>query len=237
MVNKEKQMIDAMMAKFYKVLASGATVTGDLSTSSYYVSFASPGIPISEQDLTFSAVATSLTQIEIASAFAELTNSIPPATGFWRYTSRMVWDEYDRILTSASLPISNLSASEITQLENAQSLLWTNETISDGNSIQTVRVETQLFKKYQENLSKYQDAQLEYNSHLLQVQTNTNDSALVAWWTQNEPLYRQKVMLAKQLWIAGGKDTVESAFAVIERLLSRELSEEWSDYQTRFNRL
>ena len=231
-MTRDKDVLNALLAKLYSSLAAGDAASGQINTSTgYYLSIVSPGFPLAEADLAFlSRSRPALEDVEAASAFAELANNLPPSSGLWKFTGSYVWDEYQAILQEAVLPLTNLSAEESERLSTANSLLWIERNSAEGKVI----TQTPLLQTYEENRARYETAQLAYNARLADLDANPNDANRIVAWQRDEPIFKSRIDAALAAWASAGRFIVESAQATVAQLTGRDPFLAWSDLRQRF---
>jgi len=82
-------------------------------------------------------------------------------------------------------------------------------------------VDTPLLERYSNLRTAYQNASLAYNS-LANRATTSTDPAVIGDWNLNGPIYRAQVQQAYNKWVAAGKNTIETCYAVIDQLTGRD---------------
>ena len=222
----DQEVMNAILGKLYMILNAGDTVNPANRTApsnGSFVLYATPGIPLTAEDLKF-GFNTTADEIGVGAAFADLVNSIPQPTGFWRTSTARVWDEYKRALDGAVLAEAPLSDEEVARLKRAHDTLYTTSTIIDINTGQpkSVPVDTTLYERYVDLKAAYEAELLQYNSLLINVRTNPNDPMALAQLNINGPILRTRVQSAFNRWASAGKNIVETATATIDQLTGRD---------------
>jgi len=225
---KDKEIMDALRAKLYAIVSAGDTLNNVPSGGSTFLSFCNPGIPLAIEDLDFGFLSQNQRQIESSSAFFELVDTIPKPSGFWSTANSKMNKEYEKVLTSKVLPISNLTNQELTLLNNAKKLLVQDMEIIDLYSGQkkTIPGDTPIFERYKQLKAAYENALLKYNSLLINM-TIRGDQASRMEWSLNGPVFQSQVNSFYQTWLPI-KQHIEEALSIIENLDGRGPNQYWS---------
>jgi hypothetical protein len=233
---QDKEIMDALRAKIYAILSAGDNVNNIPSAGSTLVSFCIPGIPLAVEDLDFGFLSQNVNQLNAASAFFELVDTIPKPTGFWNTSNAKMSEEYEKILTTKLLPISNLSQSELTLLSNAKRLLVQDVEIIDLYTGQrkTVPGDTPLFEKYKQLKADYENALLKYNNLYLNMVIRGDQQSRMEW-SINGPVFQSQLSTSFQTWLPV-KQQIEQALSIIENLDGRGPTQYWSGLLDDFRR-
>lgn len=228
-------VVTALMAKL-ELLFGRSTASVGLAPKNRFLSFQMPGIPVSPKDLGFRLPTTEsgLTPqqaLNTAADFARLVNFIPAVDSIWSTDGRILWNEYETILTQARVAASVRTASETAELQQARDFLFRKQQITDplGNSREELvdSFELAAYKQYQ---TAYLSVLEQYNMFKLTAQ-NSTDPAVQADWQAKEPVYKAAVSSAYTDWIAKGyKAEVEEAFADIDRISKRNPQLIWAEW-------
>jgi hypothetical protein len=170
-----------------------------------------------------------------AEAFARLVDFIPDVTRinndqFARFA--VMNDEgslseiYERTLKFSQVMQSSLTDDEKKKIERFRTLLTAETEKEDLISGEKVKVSgpSPLVQLYNEKMTAYENAALEYNSHRIDALAADNSKA-VQYWAINANILRNKVKAAMADWVTTGHKTdYESIAAFIEQVEGRDLT-------------
>ncbi len=232
---QDKKIMDALCAKLYAILSAGDNVNNVPLAGRTLVSYCSPGIPLAISDVDFGFLSQNQNQFDAASAFFNLVDTIPNPTGFWSTSNTKMSKEYEKVLTTKILPITNLSQQELDMLDRAKKMLNQDTQVLDIYTGQTriVTGDTPLFERYKALKTLYENAVLSYNS-LYFNSLNASDQRSRIEWSINEPVYKSRVQTAYQTWLPV-KQNIEQALSIIENLDGRGATKYWSELLEDFN--
>lgn len=209
------------------------------SDSDSFITFAIPGIALTEKDLAFHlpSAASSLTPqqaLQAASSFARLVNLIPDINKQWSSDGRVVWSMYEIVLSQAVLASDKTTAAEGVELQKAREFLYEQKEISDLLGQRSAIVDTEILSNYKFYRALYFQVQYEYNSMKLRSELSS-DVTVITEWAAIEPLKKSSVDQAFQDWILKGfKEEVEKAFAIIEQITRRSPRITWEKWKDEF---
>ncbi|MBE9141237.1 hypothetical protein IQ254_29235 [Nodosilinea sp. LEGE 07088] len=203
----------ALMTKLEKMYAG---------SDNNFLVFSVPAMPLTPHNFNFLENNSGLTpqeKLQAQSEFARITNLIPAYKTLWFQDGRMLWDEYETILSNALVASKYLSAAEKVELQAANEVLYEKQT--DQNSHKLLQ-----YYKFQE---LYLEAYKSYNDQKLKAD-NSTDLEVKQNWQSIEPQYKAAVDKALHEWQSfGHKSEVEEAFADRDRITD-------SNYHTTWNK-
>jgi hypothetical protein len=215
--------MNALLAKLYATFTAADVVTGKNSfAQDAFLTFCGPGIPVSADSFDFLKLA-SLGQLNAASGFAQVVNSIPKPIGFWTSAGDMVWKVYrDQIINQAIVNPIQISPQEQLQIDQANALLYTSVNGVDPitGAVTQTRVPSAALANYYVVQSAYTSALLTYNNKLIDVNAHPNDAAIVQDWALNGPVYEMQVRNTANAFDAI-KGPIENAQATIAQITGR----------------
>ena len=190
------------------------------------MSFCLPGVPLAAEDLNFSFV--ELGKSQLAADFASLANTVPPARGYWVPSDRKVDAYYKRVLNETIRPVLQLNDTEKKRLAAARSVVTQLADIPNPTTgvMSKVPADTPLYQAYQERMTDYLNALTNFKSLQANYLQRPNDAQAQAEWFTKSAVLKQKVKLAFDRWVAGGKNQVDQALSTI-RELGRGTGERW----------
>ena len=135
-------------------------------------------------------------------------------------------DVYEYALKFSQVANTELSDAEKAEIIKYRGLLQVETTKTDLITGQqtTVLIPSPLVVVYNQYMSAYIDAVLEYNSHRVDALTGDNPAA-INFWALNAHALRDKVKAAMDGWITNGyKNDYEEIAARIDQIMSKDLS-------------
>lgn len=235
-MSDEVEVMNSLLAKIYGVIGEKDPVNA-IPGQEAYVSFTRPGIPLTEESLTFSFIASSLAEADSAAGYSDLVNIIPAASSFWQPSGRRVNDEYWRCIDQPILPVDELTSEETKRLASAIAVLEMETSIVDHNTgeIKNVKTESLLYQRYLEKEASYLSALTAYNSAFEDyISVRGSDQHAEMIWLRREPALHKRVQSAFRLWQASGKMQIETAIATRESLERRGAERIFEERRQRF---
>lgn len=219
------EVMAGLLGKLYTILTAPDEINQGATDSAKttFISFCSPGIAVSEPDLTFGDLSTK-DQIIANARFSQLTNYIPNPVGFWSMAGDLTWNIYKDAITNVKLPVSELTEKEQKMLQKAENFLVETVTKVDPFTEEqtTTTQPTAAYKAYQNMFSKYQAALATYNDMLINAKAKTASPDAVQRFNLNGPAARQAVVNAYQEWgSVGYREYVQEANGIISNLTGR----------------
>jgi hypothetical protein len=99
----EKDLLDSLFEKIYHVVTGPDPINNRTTPGGSFVSFALPGIPLSQEDLDFSFI--ELSKADVAADFSSLVNTVPQPRGYWTPSDRKIDQYYRRVLQETIRPV------------------------------------------------------------------------------------------------------------------------------------
>jgi hypothetical protein len=204
-----------------------------------FIAFQIPGLPMSPRDLDFNLTKnesglTPQEALNAASNFASLVNGIPKFSSRWSSDGRLLWREYQTILTDAVVASNMPTTQENEELQKAKSFLYQSQEITDQLGTRTALVDSPNLAAYKQYQGAYLQAQSQYNSMKISAQYSA-DLTVQQKWLATEPEYDANVKAAKADWISKGyKREVEQAFATIDQITGRSPQIAWTQWKDEF---
>jgi hypothetical protein len=228
-------MTDASVAIMSKIrLLYGAAPDSD-----QFISFLPLGRPLSQDDLSFAdaadGIATSKDTLNAAASFATQMNLIPVVETIWAHDGRLLWDEYESILTQAVVADATLTEAEEAELAEARSLLFDEtEVVGEDGGPKTVTVESAVLQTYREHETRVQEARIRLNTARLTTE-HADDPETEARAQGEEEALEAALEQAETRWnVEGHKAAVEEAFADVDRLTDGSPHVAWSEWKAQF---
>lgn len=213
-----QELMVALTAKLYSIIMGRPE---DGVNKDQVITWCAPGIPIHEEDLDFAfkgivgkdADETAKLLLQ-ASDFAHLVDFIPDTSGFYaRKTQEAVFQQtgtrlsemYQQILNMSEVANSELTDVQKAKLAKFRELLTVTHKRVDVVTDEEVLVteDGPLVKAYKKYWSDYLVAALEYRSKQANALSRANNADLIDF-SNNGPLYRQKVSIAEDAWTGQG---------------------------------
>lgn len=228
----DKELLDSLLEKLYHVIVGADDINKENSVGGNYIAFTMPGIPLGQSDLDFSFVA--LSKLEVAADFGSVVNAIPPSSGRWFPSNRMIESIYKRVLNETIRPVVTLNDTEKKRLAAAQNFLTRYVDAIDLTTGATKKVpaDTPIYETYQDRQTEYLNALTAYKSLQADYLGRKDDPAAQAQWVTKSPILRQQVKAKYDRWIVGGRKQVEAAINTIAEL-GRGTGERWADLEER----
>ncbi|WP_423998686.1 carboxypeptidase-like regulatory domain-containing protein [Haloarcula salina] len=228
-------MNDAAVAIMSKI----RLLYGGDEDSDQFLSFLPLGRPLTAADLSFAdaedGIATSKDTLNAAASFATQMNLIPVVETIWTHDGRLLWDEYEAILTQAVVADATLTEAEEAELAQARDLLFDEtEVVDENGDTKTVTVESALLETYREHETAVREARIQHNTARLTTE-HADDPEAEATAHGEEAELEAALERAETAWRAQGhKAAVEAAFADIDRLTDGSPQVAWSEWKAQF---
>jgi hypothetical protein len=205
-----------------------------------FFAWATPGIPISDDQFDFmggligDTEAESARRFALAADFAALVDFKPDPTGVLTAGDQQavisarrgtLSSEWERILRLSHVADSPLSDEEQANLERLEDLLTTTRTEKDviTGEEREITDDGTLVKLYNEKFAAFEAAALEFNSARIDALTGTTPGA-AARFAINGPILARRVEAARDDWAAVGKrDEVDRIRAHIAQVTGRSM--------------
>jgi hypothetical protein len=230
-------LMNAILGQIYDKLTDGDGET--VQPQDTFFAWATPGIPLSDDQFDFMAGLTGATEAEtsrrwaMAADFATLVDFRPSVNGvFTSGDQQMVIanrrgtlsGEWERVLSMGQVADEPLSEEDQAQLDRFEGLLRVTRTEKDliSGEERTVTDDSPLVKLYNEKLAAFELAALEFNNARIDALNNVEGSA--ARFAVNGPILRRRVSAARDDWLAAGhKNEVEQIRAWIAQVTGRSM--------------
>lgn len=166
-------------------------------------------------------------QIRSLSEFSRLVNLVPGGTDWPPTEEHYLWDIYEDIFDTAKLATSARTPEEQKDYEKALNFL--HKLTPDGVWEDSAQV-----KAYNQYKDAWYMAQQEYNAKKVEATVST-DAAVKQQWQQLEPMLRQKIIDAEQLWASSGfRAQVEDARRIEALLRDKSPGDTWYRWRNQF---
>ena len=209
---------------------------GEDGRDDQFISFLPLGRPLSAEDLSFAdaagGIASSSKTLHSAANFATQMNVIPASETIWSHDGRLLWDEYQSVLRQAVVADETLTAAEQEELATARDRLYDAQEGVDGESGGVVP--SAMHERYREYETRFQDAKRRLNAARITTEHATDPLTEAQARAEQETLEKD-VERCRAEWHANGhKETIEEAFADIERLTDGSPQIAWAEWKDQF---
>jgi hypothetical protein len=212
----------ALMVKASKVFASDDT----------FLSFPVSPLPFRPQELELGPGKTAdeaRRNAQNLQAFSTLVNLVPDDEAWLPAEAVFLWDVYGSILRTAQFAQSSRTPAEEEAYQRALAVLQV--TAADGS-----RGDTPAMQAYRQHKDAWLLAQQRYLAAKSTAETQSDAAARAAWYAREEPALRDELDTLQAAWIlAGHKNAVESAQALVAQLGARSPMASWAEWNERFN--
>jgi hypothetical protein len=252
------ELMNSVLGKLYDVLCRGDADVP--SATDHFLSWCSPGIPYSAEDLEF--ISEGLTagrppgaatgtipdtpdaqilrrRFMQAENFARLADMLPDTSGMGGNQTLNIWNPertlsqvYELVLKMSQVVDHPVDADTAKKLAKFRDLLQVKKTKKDIITDEEfeVTVESPLVAKYSELLAAYEAAVLEYNNLKINAMVS-NDPTSVSAFAVNGPTLRNRVKFAMQKWVTEGyKEQYEQIASFIQQTEQRSMTAQKANY-------
>lgn len=232
------ELMNQLMGRVFEKLTQG---DGDfLEDRRGFFSWATPGIPIEDDQFDFMDGFAGADEAERARKFAKardfanFVDFVPRPDGTFDAEAQVsvfdngigrLSDEYERVLRMSQVTNNELTEEQEEKLEKFRGLLRTTTTETDiiTDEKTTVTTDSELIKTYNEKMAAYEAAALEYNNLRIDALSGTVDGAN-ARFAVNGPVLKRKVRAALDAWESvGRRSDVERITAYIAQVTGRSM--------------
>lgn len=232
-----------LFAQLYEITTGGDDTVP--SSPNTFFSWCMPGIPFDPSDFQFcvkgfgggATAEEDKSLLQQAFNFAQLIDFIPDPTGVYNHNKQetvyrtseaRLSHLYGEILKFSKVVHAELTDNQKAKLEKFRQLLRTTKTVKDivTDEEKTVVVDGPMLQAYNEKMTAYLAAALQYNAKRIAAQaaTGPEGKAAVADWSNNAQLYRLQVKQAQDAWVSGGyRNEVDEINAYINQVTLRDM--------------
>jgi hypothetical protein len=237
-IPEQDDLMNAVLGQIYDKLTDGDGDT--LESRDAFFAWATPGIPISDDQFDFMAGFTGADEAEtarrwaLAADFAAVVDFIPSPNGFISATDQQMVianrrgtlsSEWERVLRTSQVADQPLTDDQNQRLEHLQGLLRTTRTEKDliSGEDRQVTEDSPLVKLYNEKQAAFELAALEFNSG--RIDSLNNVEGAKARFGINGPILRRRVSACWDDWVAAGrKNEVDQIRATIALMTGRSMA-------------
>ena len=186
-----------------------------------------------------------------AENFSQLVNFIPdvsgrqePEKGAQRGLNVLenegaLYDVYSMVLKQSQVMKVELDKKTLANIEKCRSMLESTKEVKKdifSDETETIVVDSPLVEAYNEKMTAYNDAVLEYNTKHLAALAQDN-AAAVHDWALNAKIYYNKVRQAMNAWVTKGyKNEYDQISAFIDNVMQKDMSLLKRQYQETLER-
>lgn len=216
----QKDLMNTILGQLYDKLTSGDGEVLKENRQAFFA-WATPGIPISDDQFDFMSGFVGETEAESSRRFAlaadcaRLVDMKPDPTGVFsagdqqtvittrRGTLSAEWERVLRMSQVADVPLTDEQEANLERLEGLLVTSRTEKDLITGEERQ-VTDDSPLVKAYNEKLAAYEAAALEFNAARIDAMTGTTPGAS-ARFAINGPILSRRVRAALDDWESAGK--------------------------------
>jgi len=221
--------MDQMVQRIYDKIFESVTKsdTGErpsMTSSTTLLALAKPGIAINPKDFSNPWTPGNINGSQ-ASALntALLVDAAPKVEALYSENGNRISEIYGQIMSSVNIPAQQANPTLEAQLKGAHDNLYRTVNITDPDTgeITSKTMESQLYRDYQDNLSRYMSARAAYMGAYLEAQkTETGRST----WPLLAPTLQIPVKSAYEKWRSNFADKIEQSIAILNTTSGNALS-------------
>jgi hypothetical protein len=242
----QDDLMKSLLGKLYTVLTGGDKDAPPAKDR--FIAWCAPGIPISEEDLTFlskglvsddpdrsKAALETKRLLAQASDFAKLVNIAPDPSGIYasgqqqatyEQKGHTLWEAYSNALKFSEVAKGELTPDEQAKIEKFRKLFTVTKKVKDliTDEEREEVADGPMIVAYKTKQADADGAILEYNNKRLNAM-NASDPQIVQDWSLNADTYRRRLKTALDAWVSQGyKNDVDKMNAYINHVTQRDLT-------------
>lgn len=226
MQNIVQKMYDGIFDSVTKAEVGGKPV---MQASSTVLSLMKPALAISSRDFRNPWTPGNLSGSKDAAVnIARLVDVAPKMSSIYTDSGNTITQVYKQILDGVSIPAQAVNPALEQQISSADAVLFREVNIADPDTgeVRPKRLETQLYRDYQDNHATYNTARSLYvGAYLTANETATGRNT----WPLLATTLQMPVRTAYDKWRADGADKVEQAVAILNTSSQNALQKAWSN--------
>lgn len=226
MQNLVQKVYDNIFNSITKAEPGGRPV---MQASSTVLSLMKPALAINSRDFRNPWTPGNVNGNQDAAVnIARLVDVAPKMSAIYTDSGNTISQVYKQILDGISIPVQPVNPALELQISNADAVLFRTVNITDPDTgdVTPKRLETQLYRDYDENQKAYGTARSIYvGAYLTAQETATGRNT----WPLLASTLQMPVRTAYDRWRAGGADKVEQAVAILNTSSQNALQKAWDN--------